>query len=378
MKKTTVVQLKDIGQSIWIDNINRAMLQSGRLQEYLQSGVRGLTSNPTIFDKAVSSSNDYDESIEKMSGDGLSVLEIYDALTIKDIQAAADILSELYKSSCGKDGYVSLEINPDFAHDTVKTIVEGKRLAAAVNRPNCMVKVPATGAGYEAIACLLEEGINVNATLIFSGAQYHHTAQAFLRGLNRRLQKNATVDYVHSVASVFISRVDTVIDALLEERIKHESNARMKRLYRSLKGKAAVANALQIYKQYRELFSQEQFRRMEQRGANVQRVLWASTSTKNPDYKDTKYVQELIVRDSVNTVPESTLAAFLDHGRVEEITLDHDENTRVIDSLKDAGIDVENVCEGLSKDGLIAFQKSFESLLASIKNKSADLVGSAE
>ena len=363
MAKTTVEQLREFGQSIWFDYISRSLLTSGRLNELIRLGVTGMTSNPTIFDQAINSGSDYDEQIRQLKQAGNSIFEIYDDITIKDIQAAADIFRLIYKRTKGLDGYVSLEINPQLAYKTKETIEEGRRLAEKVNRPNVMFKVPATDPGYEAIMQLLAQGINVNVTLIFSLRQYQKAAAAYLAGVKELFEKKGDVSQVHSVASIFVSRIDTAVDALLDKLHGAQGAA-------SLKGKAATANSTLIYCEYARLFAGEEFKRLEKQGASVQRVLWGSTGTKNPAYSDIKYVAELIGRDTVNTVPEKTLEAFLNHGVVAETCIaDADEPQRIIAALKKLGIDVNDICAQLLTDGVVAFEKSFLSLLTAIEKK---------
>lgn len=360
MPKTTIEKLGEFGQSIWLDNISRSMIESGRLKEMIGLGLRGMTSNPTIFDKAISSANDYDKRIEELCGKGKSTFEIYDELTVKDVQDAADIFKPVYDKTNGLDGYVSLEVNPKLAFNKDETIREAQRLFKKVNRPNVMFKVPATEPGFEAIEKLLSDGININVTLIFSLEQYIKTAGSFLKGMDGLSQKGKYLSKVHSVASVFVSRVDTVVDRMIDEKNAPER----------LKGKAAVANSQLIFQKYLEIFSGHGFKRLEEKGANAQRVLWASTGTKNPVYSDIKYVTELIGRNTVNTLPGDTLQAFLDHGIVKKaLTSDIREARDIINSLNNAGIDVNDVCTGLLNDGIIAFEKSFDSLLTSIESK---------
>jgi len=363
MSKTTIEQLGEFGQSIWFDYISRSLLRSGRLNELIGLGVTGMTSNPTIFDQAINSGSDYDEQIRELKRAGKSIFEIYDDITIQDIQAAADAFRPIYERTTGLDGYVSLEINPQLAYKTKETIEEGKRLAKKVNRPNVMFKVPATEAGYAAITALLAQGINVNITLIFSLEQYEKTAASYLAGIKELLKNKGAAHEVRSVASVFVSRVDTAVDALLDKLPAAKVAA-------SLKGKAAKANASLIYCAYARLFAGDEFKQLEKQGASMQRVLWGSTGTKNPAYSDIKYVAELIGKDTVNTVPEKTLEAFLDHGVVEETcSADADEPQQVIAALKKLGIDVDDICEQLLTDGVVAFERSFLSLLAAIEKK---------
>ncbi|MBU1061215.1 MAG: transaldolase, partial [Candidatus Omnitrophica bacterium] len=280
MSKTTVEILGEFGQSIWLDNISRSMIESGALEKMISVGLRGMTSNPSIFDKAIRFSNDYDARIEELSSSGKSTFGIYDDITVKDVQDASDIFKPVYDKTDRLDGYVSLEVNPKIAFNTDRTIEDARRLFRKVNRPNVMFKVPATKAGYRAIEELLAEGININATLIFSLEQYNRTAQAFLKGIERLQQKVRDMRDVHSVASVFVSRIDTVVDNMIDKKPELES----------FKGKAAISNSQLIFQKYIEIFSGRKFEKLKGKGCNVQRVLWASTSTKNPDYSDIKYV----------------------------------------------------------------------------------------
>ena len=370
MANTSIQKLCDFGQSIWLDNINRSMIESGALQKLIDLGLRGMTSNPTIFDKAISNSTDYDKEITTLGGQSKSTFEIYDELTIRDIQDAADILKPIYLNTNGLDGYVSLEINPELAYDAKKTIMEGRRLHEKVNRPNLMLKVPSTGEGCEAVEELLASGINVNVTLIFSLDQYSNTAYAYMRGTKRALENGKDVKKLRSVASVFVSRIDSVIDKVLDEKIAAEKDDIAKSKIISLKGKAAVANSKLIYKKYLDILSSQEFNELHKKGVNPQRVLWGSTSTKNPDYSDIKYVTELIGKNTVNTVPDNTLEAFLDHGATKEALTDDIKGAEeVIKKLAEYDIDVNAVCVKLLKDGVVAFQNSFKALLHSIEEK---------
>jgi transaldolase len=350
------------------------MIESGRLKELINLGLRGMTSNPTIFDKAISTSTDYDEEILQLSNSDKTVFQIYDDLTTKDIQDAADLFLPIYEETRGLDGYVSLEINPHLAFNTNETIEEGKRLHQKVNRPNVMFKVPSTEEGFGAVEELISSGINVNITLIFSLEQYIKTAQAYMRGIKLLLENNGDPRSVHSVASVFVSRVDTYVDKLLEEKESQENEESIKSKLNSMRGKAAVANSRLIYKKYMDILSCEEFKTLWEKGANIQRVLWGSTSAKNPAYSDIKYVTELIGKSTVNTVPDSTLDAFLDHGEIREVLgADVYDAQEVIGNLNKFGIDINTVCAKLLNDGVTSFQESFDSLLNSIETKSKDL-----
>ena len=374
MTKTSIEKLADFGQSAWLDNISRSLVESGKLNEMIGWGLRGITSNPTIFDKAIRLSSDYDNKIRELSSAGKSTFEIYDDLTIRDVQAAADIFKPVYEKTNGLDGYISLEVNPRLAFEAEETIEEAERLHKKVNRPNVMFKVPSTEAGFKAIEELLACGINVNVTLIFSVEQYIKTAGAFLGGMRRLAQEGGEVSRVRSVASVFVSRVDAAVDKILDEQLRKEQAEFAKDELQSLKGKAAVANEKLIFHKYLEIFSSEEFKQLREKGVNLQRVLWGSTSTKNPEYSDIKYVSELIGKHTVNTMPEQTLNAFLGHGVVKEaMTADIKEAQDVVKRLKDLRIDINDICAQLLREGVVAFEKSFESLLNSIKEKVAQL-----
>jgi transaldolase len=365
--QSKIKELLEAGQSIWLDNISRSMIESGALRGWISQGLMGLTSNPTIFDQAISTGPDYDKAIATLKLRGRSTFEIYDYLSITDVQDAADLFLPVYEQTKGWDGFVSLEIDPRLAHDIEASIAEGRRLFKCVNRPNLMIKVPATQAGFVVIERLLSEAINVNATLIFSLWQYEQAAQAALRGLAKlALKAPGLLANVHSVASVFISRLDTSVDPMIE---KNET-------LKPLSGKAAVANAWLIYNKHLEIFSSRGFKQLKEKGACLQRIVWASTSTKNPSYPDIKYVTELMLESTVNTIPEKTLRAFVEHGEVKILSADRGQALRVIKALRDAGIDVDVICNKLLDDGVKAFEKSFQSLLSSIELKTRNLAGS--
>ena len=373
MSKTTVQQLSEIGQSVWVDYISRALIDTGKLKGLINVGVQGLTSNPSIFDKAISSSEDYDKNIKELKQNGKTAFEIYDDLTVKDIQDAADIFGPIYDKTDGLDGYVSLEINPKLSYDIEETIAEGRRLHQKVDRPNLLLKVPSTKQGFKAIEELLGQGISVNVTLIFSLQQYIDTAQAYIKGVQRFLQKNGDIRRLSSVASVFVSRVDTQVDRLLDEMIERESRDSDETLT-ALKGKAAVANSGIIYSKYREIFSSQEFKELQNKGARIQRLLWGSTSTKNPVYSDIKYVAELIGENTINTIPEKTLTAFLDHGIAQKsLSTETAHHQDILDQLNNLDIDINKVCNKLLDDGVKAFEKSFDALLNAIIEKSKKL-----
>ncbi len=375
MAKTTIQQLADYGQSAWLDYISRPLLESGKLKDLIAKGLRGMTSNPSIFNQAISSGNDYDTKIAQLKGRGKSSFEIYDALTIADIQDAADQFKPVYRATKGLDGYVSLEINPKIAHKTGEQIAEGLRLFKAVGRPNLMIKVPATPEGFTVVEELTANGVNVNTTLIFSLKQYERAVDAYFAGLNRLLKNKGSADKVHSVASVFVSRIDTLIDDLLVVSMGPPQKHADAETLQSLKGKAAVANCRIIFERYHKFVNSPAYATLAARGANMQRVLWGSTSTKNPQYSDIKYVTELIARPTVNTIPEKTLLAFLDHGKVQEaFGASSGDAAKILSRLKSLGIDIDRVCQDLLRDGVKAFEDAFEALLNAIETKAAALV----
>ncbi|HDZ77322.1 MAG TPA: transaldolase [Candidatus Omnitrophica bacterium] len=374
MSETRIMELDELGQSAWLDHISRSLIDTGKLNNLIKVGLRGMTSNPTIFDKAISSSADYDAKILELTKSGRSIFQIYDDLTVKDVQDAADIFLSVYDETNGLDGYVSLEINPELAYKADETIKEGMRLHQKVSRPNVMLKVPATDEGFIAVEELVAAGINVNVTLIFSQAQYENTANAYLRGIKRFLECNPDAASIRSVASVFISRIDTLVDKMLDELMVKEKDAQKKERLRSLCGRAAVANSARIYRKYLDIFTSDEFDKFKDKKVNTQRTLWGSTSTKNAAYSDIKYVTELIAKNTVNTIPENTLNAFLDHGEAKvALTSDASEAENIINSLNDFCIDINEICAKLLKDGVIAFEKSFKNLLEHIEAKVKEL-----
>ena len=370
---TKLEQLADLGQSIWLDFIRRSLITLGELQSLVDEGLRGMTSNPTIFDKAIAGSDDYDEALRPLAASGSSVLEIYEALVMDDIRRAAGVLRPVYDRTNGADGYVSLEVNPKLAHDTKGTIAEARRLFAALACPNVMIKVPATPAGIPAIATLIGDGLNINVTLIFSLAQYQAVTEAYITGLERGAAAGRDLSHVASVASFFLSRIDTAVDRALDA-IQSPTSLCLpgtgQANLQSLKGKTAIASAKTAYALFRQIFAGERWERLVALGARVQRPLWASTSTKNPAYPDTLYVDNLIGLHTVNTVPPETIAAFRDHGIV-ALTLEAgvDEARQQIARLADLGINLGAVTQKLQDDGVAAFANSFDSLLASIGQK---------
>jgi transaldolase/glucose-6-phosphate isomerase len=372
----TLTELMKTGQSIWFDNIRRAMLKCGDLARMIeQDDLRGVTSNPTIFEKAITGSNDYDEQLRSLINLGLGVQEIYEALVIDDIALAADILRPVYDRTKGIDGYISLEVNPRLAYETQGTIDEATRLFARVGRPNVMIKIPAAQEGLPAIEESIYRGININVTMIFSLENYVQVAEAFIKGLERRAAEGKNVEGIASVASFFVSRVDSAVDAELESKIRHASSDDEKKKLESYLGVAANANAKLAYQKFKELFHGPRFAALLAKGAQVQRCLWASTGTKNPKYSDILYVDNLIGPETVNTVPPATYDGFKDHGTV-ALTLEKgiDDCRKLFADLATIGIDMAAVTNKLQVDGLKAFVGSFDTLVQSIESKRDALI----
>jgi transaldolase len=362
-----LIELHAYGQSFWYDNIRRQFLQDGSLQRLIeQDGLRGMTANPSIFEKAITQHDEYDAQICELVAQGASNMEIYEALALADIQAACDLFADLYAESQGGDGFVSLEVSPYLAQDTAGTIAEAKRLFTAVNRPNVMIKVPATPEGIPAIEALIGAGINVNITLMFSMAHYEAVAQAYLKGLRQLLANGGKPQQVASVASFFVSRVDTAVDKKLNELDDPAAAA--------LLGKTAVANSKIVYQRFKEIFHGAVFQELQTAGAARQRLLWASTSTKNPAYPDTLYVDNLIGAETVNTMPPETIEAFRDHGKLAN-TLEQgvEEAQEVLDNLAELQINLDEITEKLQEDGVAAFAKSFDGLLGAIAGRAERL-----
>ena len=365
----SIQELGRLGQSVWYDNMYRSLITSGELARLVEMGVTGLTSNPTIFQKAISSGSEYDDSLVKHASRGLNPEQLFESLATEDIRAAADILRPVYERSGGSDGFASLEVSPRLAHDTDGTIEAALRLFGALHRPNVMIKVPATPEGIPAIRALIGKGVNVNVTLIFSLDMYTRVREAYVRGLEDLERSGGDLSAVSSVASFFVSRVDTAVDGLIEDRDG---------ALETLMGKAAVANAKIAYRDFKKTFGTDRFGALARKGARVQKPLWASTSTKNPLYSDVMYVETLIGADTVNTMPDATLEAFLDHGRASDsIERDVEESRDVICQLEKAGISMDAVTTNLMHEGVKAFADSFELLLGDIEAKRERLMASA-
>lgn len=370
-------QLHQLGQSPWLDYIRRGILDDGSLERMIgEWGLRGVTSNPSIFEQAIGGSDDYDDELEEMADDGMEAGAVYETLAVEDIQRAADLFRSLYDASGSRDGFVSLEVSPELADDTERTLNDARRLWALVDRPNLMVKVPGTDAVRPAIEQLVAEGVNVNVTLLFSRAGYERVMEAYLRGLERRHEAGDPLERIASVASFFVSRVDTAVDAELEKRLEQASTDAERERIRGLMGRAAIANAKLAYRRFTEIFSGERWERLRQAGAQVQRPLWASTSTKNPDYRDVVYVEALIGPDTVNTMPLATLEAFADHGEVRRTV---DRNVEAAEAelraLRELGIDLDQITERLQEEGVDKFAASFRELMNGVGEKLGRVAG---
>ena len=372
--------LRDLGQSVWLDYIHRQELASGHFAALVRDqGVVGVTSNPTIFQQAIATGDTYDASIERGLSAGLAGPELFERLAVEDIQAACDQLAAIHAESGGLDGRVSIEVSPRLAGDTAGTIAEARRLHREVARPNVMVKVPATAAGLPAITALTAEGICVNVTLIFSLARYEQVMEAWLAGAETRAAAGQPLDRVFSVASFFVSRVDTKVDKALEAAVATLPAGDPRRAeLEQARGLAAVANARLAYARFRQVFDGARFTALKARGARLQRPLWASTSTKNPAYRDTLYVDDLIGADTVNTMPPQTLAAFNDHGTVRVTIGDDPEAARALfRRLPALGIPLESLIGELEQEGVVAFAKSYDALLETLESRRQSLAGRA-
>jgi transaldolase len=366
--------LASLGQSVWLDYIHRRMLTSGELKTLIErKGVRGVTSNPTIFEQAIGGSDVYDDAISRHAAAGLDAVAIFEALAIEDIQAACDLFRPIYDMAGGNDGFVSMEVSPRLAHDTDATLAEARRLWHAIGRPNVMIKIPGTRAGLPAITAAIADGININVTLLFAVARYQQVIDAYLAGLERRVAAGGSIEHVRSVASFFVSRVDTEVDKRLEKLVAAGGpNAERAQ---ALLGTAAVGNAKLAYQTYVKNFEDQRFRALMARGAAVQRPLWASTGTKNPKYSDTLYVDSLIGPDTVNTMPPATLEAFGQHG-IARRTIDDDVDgaRRNLAALESLGIRLDDVTDLLEVEGVKKFADSFDGLLAAVESKRGKLV----
>jgi transaldolase len=363
--KNPLKGLLDFGQSPWMDYVRRDLLTSGELQKLINNdGLRGMTSNPSIFAKAISGSKDYTDILESSEAKKLNATQVYEKIAVRDIQDATDIFKPVYDETKTRDGYVSLEVSPTLALERDKTIDEARRLWKTVNRPNVMIKVPGTKECVPAIRQLLEEGININITLLFAQSAYEQVAEAFIAALEARAAKGQNISHIASVASFFVSRIDTLADSLIDEKLKTASDPAQKALLESLKGKVAIANAKVTYKKYQELFSSSRWKALAAKGAQTQRLLWASTSTKNKAYRDVIYVEELIGADTVDTIPPATFDAFRDHGKLRpSLTENVDQAVKTMSDLEKAGLSMKEITGKLLVDGIKLFSDAFTELL---------------
>jgi transaldolase/glucose-6-phosphate isomerase len=378
MSTNPLLQLHALGQSIWLDQMSRSLLTTGGLKRLIdEDGLRGVTSNPTIFQKAISGSQDYAEQLEKLARGGSNVSQIYEEIVLQDIGNGSDVLRGVYDANDGADGFISLEVSPLLANDTKATIEEAKKLFAHLNRPNVMIKVPGTPAGLPAVEELLFSGLNINITLIFAVDVYEQVAEAYIKGLERRVAAGLPVDRIASVASFFVSRIDGMVDKQLGQLAEKATDDQQKQRINALMGKAAIANAKVAYESFKRIFGSDRFAKLKEKGARVQRPLWASTSTKNPAYPDTMYLDTLIGADTVNTVPPATLDAFRDHGTAKP-TLDAgiEEAHQVFDELKAVGVDMTAVTTKLTEEGVASFSESFDELFEVIEARRVEVTRS--
>ena len=369
MNENPLLRMQQFGQSIWLDFIDRRMIMSGQLKKLIDDdGLRGVTSNPKIFKDAISEGAEYEADIRDLAGKSRSTEEIYQALTVDDIRRTADLFGPLYDASDGRHGFVSLEVNPHLARDIDGTLAEARRLWSALDRPNVFIKVPATLEGLTCIEQLIGEGININVTLLFGLPRYREVAEAYIAGLEARRRKNQPLARVASVASFFLSRIDVLIDPLLTQLV--ERGGEQASQARELKGQVAIASARQAYQIYKEIFKGQRFQTLAEQGARPQRVLWASTGTKNPEYSDIKYVEALIGSETVNTLPQDTLAAYRDHGEpAPRLETELDKAAEVFRRLGELNIDIDEKTQQLENEGIRKFNEPFDSLMATLESK---------
>lgn len=368
--------LLSFGQSPWMDYVRRDLLTSGQLKKYIDNdGLRGMTSNPSIFEKAITGSNLYTDVLNSPEAKKLDANGVFEKIAFRDIQDACDIFKPVYTETNRRDGYVSIEVSPFLGYDTKATIDEARRLWKGVNRPNVMVKIPGTPEGLPAIRQCLEEGLNINITLLFAQSAYEQVAEAFLSALEARAAKGQDISHIASVASFFVSRIDTLVDSKIDEKLKTAGDAGQKTLLESIRGKVAIANARLTYKKYQELFGGPRWKTLAAKGAQTQRLLWASTSTKNPKYRDVVYVEELIGADTVDTIPPATFDAFREHGKLRpSLTENVDGAAKTMADLAKAGISMKEVTDKLLADGVRLFSDAFKTLLDAV-GKSAGVRG---
>ncbi len=377
MATNHLLEIKQFGQSIWMDNLSRDLVKSGELKDMVENkGICGITSNPAIFEKAIAGNVIYDADIEAGIKAKLPTYKIYESLVFDDIRNACDILRPVYDSSDKLDGYVSIEVPPTIAHDTEATIKEAKRYYQELGRENVMIKIPGTSSGLPAVEAVIAEGINVNVTLLFSVESYIETFWAYIRGLEKRAAAGKDISSIASVASFFLSRIDSNIDSKIDSKLKGVDDANLKEKLTAVKGKVAIANAKVAYQEYKKIIQSDRWKALSAKGAKVQRLLWASTSTKDPSYSDVMYVDELVGPDTVNTLPPNTIEACADHCDVDNrVETKVDEAYQLIESLKDPdiNIDIDKVMEELLVDGIDKFVKPFESLMNSLEEKVSNL-----
>lgn len=376
MNDNPLLAIENYGQSIWMDNLNRSLIESGELEQMIEKyGLRGITSNPTIFEKAIAGNQVYDADIKAGIKEGKSVSEIYESLVIKDIRNTCDRFAEIYEQTGGLDGYVSIEVSPHLARDAPSTVEEALRFYRTIDRDNVMIKIPGTPEGFPAVERVIAQGINVNITLLFSVESYENAAWAYIRGLEDRVAKDLPIDKLASVASFFLSRIDTKIDERIDEKLKNigTENLSEEARLQQIQGKVAIANAKVAYQKHKEILQSDRWQALAEKGANVQRLLWASTSTKNPKYSDVMYVNELVAPNTVNTMPRTTIEACADHCATAEnrIETNVEESYRLLESLKepDIALDLDEVMYELLEEGIDKFAKPYDSLMQSLEDK---------
>ena len=373
MTTNHLLEIKDFGQSIWMDNLSRDIIESGELKNMIvEKGIRGITSNPAIFEKAIKGNAIYDTEIEKGINAGQSVMEIYESLVFDDIRNACDIFKPVYEQTEGLDGYVSIEVPPNIANDTEKTIQEALRYYEAIGRENVMIKIPGTAEGLPAVEKVIAAGINVNVTLLFSVASYIDTFWAYIKGLELRAEEGKDISKIASVASFFLSRIDSKVDDTIDAKLEGVTDLNRQAKLEAVKGKVAIANAKIAYQEYKKIIQSDRWKALSAKGATVQRLLWASTSTKNPEYSDVMYVDELIGPNTVNTLPPNTIEACADHCDVDNrVETNVEEAYQLIDSLEDPEIDInlDQVMDELLTEGIDKFVKPFTSLMNSLEEK---------
>ena len=365
MKHNKLKRIQDLGQSIWLDFFDRKIMDTGKLKKLIEDdGIRGVTANPSIFEKAINSSSDYEEDITVFSKQKRSNEDTFLSLAVKDIKRAADFFKSVYEETNGDDGFVSIEVSPHLAHDTEGTIKQARELWYAINRKNVMIKIPGTAEGLPAIRKCISEGININITLLFGLPRYKQVTDAYISGLEDRIKANQPIDQIASVASFFLSRIDVLIDPLLKEKGLDK-----------MKGEVAIASAKKAYEIYKEVFTSERFKNLEAKGAKRQRVLWASTSSKDPSFSDVKYVEALIGVDTINTIPIETLEAFNDHGQAEShLEDDVDKATQLLLQLKEKEIDINAITQQLEDEGIEKFNRAYDKLLEAIENQKRQVI----